>query len=170
MGKEEITLEITDYCERGCRYCSSDSCKNKQEAEFMSLEIVKDKLNNKNFEHIIISGGEPLAHPNFYEIKKECEKHTDDVVVYSNAITHLIYNANVIDGVYLEANLSILPETDKIHLLRRVKQGREKDRPEVKLSTNFKSDCSCDHKVVKPDGNIYGPPCSKNKNGSDGDE
>jgi len=44
MGKEEITLEITDYCERGCRYCSSDSVKNKQEAEFMSLEIVKDKL------------------------------------------------------------------------------------------------------------------------------
>ena len=90
--------------------------------------------------------------------------YTKDVVVYSNLITHRIYNANVIDGVYLEANITLLPETDKIHILRRVKQGKELNRPEVHLSRNYKEDCNCEHRVVRPDGTISLTPCNKYKN------
>lgn len=157
----EITFEITDYCRHHCAYCSSRSVDDSSKAHYLSAAIIHEHLKGKGFDRINISGGEPLAHPAFYKILRLCEEHTDDVVVYSNAIKHLIYNAHVIDGVYLEANLTVLPEVDKIHILRRVKQGREADRPEVHLSRNFREACSCDHYVVRPSGEVGRTPCDK---------
>ncbi len=158
---DELTIEITNYCPNHCKYCSSNALDDYNKAVFLSLYTIKQLLIDKEYEHIIISGGEPLAHPNFYSILELCKKHSRDVVVYSNAITHLIYNSSVIDGVYLETNLTILPEVDKVHILRRVKQGKEDNRPEVHLSHNFSEDCSCEHHVIRPDGTINKSPCSK---------
>ncbi len=159
--KDEITLEITNFCPHKCRFCSSDAINDIEKATFMDVITVHKVLHGTTFKHIIISGGEPLAHPNFYEIYRECACHTEDVVVYSNLIKHRVYNLHVIDGVYLEANVTPTPETDKIHILRRVKQGKEADRPEVHLSRNHSEDCSCDHRVVKPNGDIMRAPCDK---------
>ena len=158
---KEITLELTNYCPHGCKYCSTKATDNFNEAYWLSIEAIQGILEGKWFDHIILSGGEPLAHSNFYYIFKLCEKHTDDVVVYSNLIRHRVYNAGVIDGVYLEANLTVTPETDKIHILRRVKQGREANRPEVHLSRNHTQECSCDHRVLRYDGKLVRTPCDK---------
>jgi organic radical activating enzyme len=158
---DELTIEITNYCPNHCKYCSSNAIDNFNKALFLSIDIIEELLMNNRYEHIILSGGEPLAHPKFYQILELCKLHSKDVVVYSNAITHLIYNASVIDGVYLEANLTVLPEVDKIHILKRVKQGKEKNRPEVHLSSNFSQDCNCNHRVIRPDGSISKNACSK---------
>ncbi len=158
---DEITIELTNYCPNHCKYCSSNSIDDFNEAIFINMEDIENNLSGKQFKHIILSGGEPLAHPKFYQILELCKLHSKDVIVYSNAITHLIYNTSVIDGVYLEANLTILPEVDKIHILRRVKQGRENNRPEVHLSKNFFQDCSCNHHVIRPNGTISKNSCSK---------
>jgi len=114
------------------------------------------------FDRIVLSGGEPLAHPRFYDILMLCEQYADDVVVHSNAIKHLMYNANVIDGVYLEANLTVLEGVRQLHVLKRVEQGREAQRPEVSFSSNWQRSeaCSCDHIVVRSDGS-RGRPCRK---------
>ena len=158
---EEITFELTNYCPHTCRFCSTNVTDSTSNADFLSLEQIRETLDGKTFKHIILSGGEPLAHPNFYEILLLCKEHTQDVVVYSNAITHLIYNPHVIDGVYLEANITVTPETDKIHILRRVKQGKEANRPEVHLSRNHFEDCSCNHRIVRANGEIGRTPCDK---------
>lgn len=158
---EEITFELTDYCPWNCNYCSSNATNIKDDAIFLDIEVIGTYLKEKQFKHIILSGGEPLSHPKFYDIYNLCKLHTKDVIVYSNLITHRIYNANVIDGVYLEANITLLPETDKVHILRRVKQGKELNRPEVHLSRNYSEDCSCDHHVIRPDGSITLTPCNK---------
>lgn len=157
----ELTIEITDYCPHHCKFCSSNSVDDMLKAKFISYEVVEAMTRNDRYDHIIISGGEPLAHPFFWKILQLCKSRSDDVVVYSNAITHLIYNPHIIDGVYLEANLTVTPETDKIHILKRVKQGREADRPEVYLSRNHFGDCSCNHRVVRPDGRVCLTPCNK---------
>lgn len=163
MQVKEITIELTDFCEAGCRFCSSNSQPNVRKATFIEIEIIRDILAGKWFDHIVLSGGEPLAHPKFYEIHKLCEEHTDDVVVYSNLIRHRIYNAHVIDGVYLEAKLTVLEDLDALNILKRIKQGRELDRPEVTFSGNFSGvKCArCDHRVVRPDGSISEAPCKK---------
>jgi hypothetical protein len=158
---EELTIEITNFCPRQCLYCSSDITGDFEKALFLSHADIAKFLRGKRYEHIIISGGEPLAHPDFYRILLLCENYTDDVIVYSNAIKHLIYNQSVIDGVYLEANITVLPEIDRVHILRRVKQGKEKDRPEVHLSRNFSDDCECEHRILRPDGKLYKTPCNK---------
>lgn len=159
--EKEVTLELTNYCPHNCPYCSSDAVSDIKEAQYLPLGLIEGFLEGMRYEHIILSGGEPLAHPDFYAILQICRQHTDDVVVYSNAITHLIYNQGVIDGVYLEANLTVLPEVDKIHVLRRVKQGKEGNRPEVHLSRNFSEDCSCEHLVIRPNGKTGLQPCNK---------
>ena len=158
---EELTIEITNYCPHGCAYCSSDTTASFSAGAFLQYDRIMEVLGDRKYEHIIISGGEPLAHPDFYKILILCERHSDDVVVYSNAIKHLIYNQGVLDGVYLEANVTVLPEVDRVHILRRVKQGREKDRPEVHLSQNFHEDCTCEHRILRPDGVVGRTPCDK---------
>lgn len=160
-NKKEITFELTNYCPENCNYCSSKTTNNITEAIFLDIKIIKEYLKGNRYEHIILSGGEPLAHPQFYNIFNLCKQHTEDVIVYSNLITHRIYNANVIDGVYLEANITLLPETSKIHILKRIKQGREANRPEVHISRNYIEDCSCEHRVIIPDGTTTLTPCNK---------
>jgi len=136
-------------------------------ARFLPYEVIRTDLEREviergRFDRIILSGGEPLAHPRFYHILTLCEANADDVVVYSNAIRHIVYNAGVIDGIYVEANLTVLPNVEKLHILKRVAQGREAKRPEVKLSSNWDGDCSkeCEHVVVRPDSSL-GRPCLK---------
>lgn len=85
---KEITFELTDYCPNHCNYCSSNITNDISKAIFLDIEFIRDFLKEKQFDHIILSGGEPLSHPKFYEIYNLCTKHTKDVVVYSNLITH----------------------------------------------------------------------------------
>lgn len=165
----ELTIEITDYCPHNCKYCSSNATDNFKEATYLPLVDIAEYLNGKRFDRIIISGGEPMAHPKFYDIFCLCQEYCDDVLVYSNLITHLVYNPSVIDGVYLEANLTVLPEVDKIHILRRVKQGKEANRPEVHLSRNFSENCECEHHILRPSGELTKTPCNKWQSLKDGE-
>ena len=158
----ERTFELTNFCPHLCAYCSSNATADMATAIFLPFaEIKRQCCEEGPFDTIVLSGGEPLAHPDFYKILVLCQEHAKDVVVYSNAIRHLVYNANVLDGVYLEANLSVLPGLDRLHVLKRVEQGREAVRPEVVFSHNWKSKaCDCTHVVVGPDG-VRGRPCKK---------
>ncbi len=157
----ELTIELTDYCPHACKYCSTGTTTNRHNAKYLPFEVVRKVLGDYRHRRIILSGGEPLAHPDFYDILLLCKASADDVIVYSNAITHLAYNASVVSEVYLEVALTVPPEVDRVRVLRRVKQGREKSRPEVSLSRNFEDECSCDHPVLRVDGSIADSPCNK---------
>lgn len=127
----------------------------------MDCSIIQQYLDEKRYDHIILSGGEPLSHPHFFEIYQVCERHTEDVVVYSNLIRHLVYNLHVIDGVYLEAKITPGDGTQRVSLLKRIGQGREAIRPEVTFSRNYEQEeCDCGHVVVRPNGGIV-KPCNK---------
>lgn len=169
MMEDEITFELTNYCPHGCSYCSSNTTNDMRKAVFLLLSTIQHMVSGKRFEHIILSGGEPLAHPQFYQIFNLCAAHTDDVVVYSNLIRHRAYNAQVIDGVYLEASITVTPETDKIRILKRIEQGKERHRPEVHFSRNHDEDCHCNNQVVRPDGTVAPSPCRKDENTNAGE-
>jgi organic radical activating enzyme len=109
-----------------------------------------------------LSGGEPLSHPEFYDILELCKQHAKDVVVHTNAISHIVFNYSVIDNIYVEANVTVTPDVDKIHVLKRVVQGKEKLRPEVHFSGNWEDDkCECENTVYLPDGTTRKSPCRK---------
>lgn len=161
---KELTIEITNYCPENCPYCSSDTVDEMSKAYWLDACEIINVLATGEYDRIIISGGEPLAHPQFYTILNMCYDWAPDVVVYTNALKHIAYNANVIDGIYLEASITLTPETQKLRVLRRVEHGREKVRPEVSFSRNHDGNCGkCNHVVLRPDGTLDKSPCQKHR-------
>ena len=159
----EITIELTNYCPHGCKYCSSNTTSNTNDAKWIDIRMMYEFIADKHFKRIILSGGEPLAHPSFYDILMLVKLHADDVVVYTNALTHICYNANIIDGIYIAANITVNNNVKKVKILKRVKQGKESTRPEVSFSGNFDGKCPCNSPVMLPDGTIVESPCKKEK-------
>ena len=87
---KELTIELTNYCPHGCKFCSSNTVTGYLGAMYIPISIVERALNVEGkFDRIILSGGEPLAHPEFYTILEMCRAKAHDVIVYTNALTHI---------------------------------------------------------------------------------
>jgi len=173
----EITLEITDYCPNNCNYCSTEAGKDKTHRvtpASIDFFLVDTEEKGNTIDRINISGGEPLAHPNFYEILIICKRFTDNVWVYTNAITQLLYNTTIIDEIKVEANVCLVPgesayipkNVDKVHLLQLVPQGKGKDMKPANfhVSGNIVGEhkcAECNHKLLQADGKIMDAPCKK---------
>jgi organic radical activating enzyme len=163
----EITFEITDYCPHNCSYCSSNAGIDGH--TYIDPKIIRDILRDKCYDRINISGGEPLAHPHFYHILNICKSRvkprTGMVCVYTNAIECIVYNANILPGVRVEANLPLTENINKVHILKLVRQGYEAKRPEVHYSHNWDNpQCEkCGHVTVRPNGQVTETPCNKFK-------
>jgi organic radical activating enzyme len=168
----ELTIEITQYCEHDCDYCSSNASRKGKHLDF---SIIKDFISRHgDVDRINISGGEPLSHPDFYEILKYCKMFTDNVWIYTNAIDKIIYNTNIVKEIQVEANVCLIPgrdiylpkNVDKTHLLQLVKQGRAKNMKVGKyhVSRNIIGCGACDkcsHSLLQADGKIVPAPCKK---------
>ena len=69
---ESIDLKITDYCDAGCAFCHESSTKR---GEIASLhEILRVLKGLPAGTEIAIGGGNPLSHPNIYDILVACCK------------------------------------------------------------------------------------------------
>lgn len=161
----EHTFYITDRCPHECSYCSSRA--KKDGIQFLQIGTIQNYLEHNTLDIINISGGEPLAHPDFYQILEMCKAHVKPrnglVWVYTNAFQGIMFNANVINEVKVHANLTVTDDVEQIHVLKRVAQGREADRPKVSFSCNWEGKCNadCGHKVTMPDGSVHPAPCKK---------
>lgn len=63
-----MLLKITEKCSLGCKHCLNDSNKNGKHMDFNTLESIMDFLeDNDLMNYIIITGGEPTEHPDFYK-------------------------------------------------------------------------------------------------------
>jgi len=180
----EVTIEITDYCPNECDYCSTNAGPiRKNIIGRNEISIFLDRIfTEAGITRINISGGEPLSHPDFYGILNLCKSYTENVWVYTNALTQIIYNSDIISEIKVEANVCLIPgrlvcipkNVDKIHLLQLVKQGRAKDMEPGKfhVSSNIEKaddcdhDCdNCQHVLLQADRKIVEAPCKKNYNG-----
>lgn len=173
----EVTLEITNYCPNHCDYCSTEAAPSKSkkvhpaDIELFLTGIVED---GKTIDRINISGGEPLAHPEFYDILQLCKVFTDNVWVYTNAITQILYNTDIVREIKVEANACLVPgkdvyipeNADRVHLLQLVSQGRAKNMKPAKfhVSGNIIGEhkcAECDHVLLQADGKVMEAPCKK---------
>lgn len=177
----EVTIEITTYCPNNCVYCSTNAS---EYGKHMDFEQIREFLlatwqkYGRYINRINISGGEPLAHPDFYKILRMCYDYTENVWVYTNAIKQIIYNADVAKEVKVEANVCLMPGREvyipktahKVHLLQLVPQGRAKHMKPANfhVSSNITRhdecdhDCSnCKHTLLQADGKIVEAPCKK---------
>jgi len=173
----EVTLEITDYCPNACEYCSTNASPSKRhmlDYNEIATHLINLEESGKRIDRINISGGEPLAHPEFYRILRLSYNYTDNVWVYTNAIRQLIYNTTILSEVKVEANVCLVPgkeayipkNADKVHLLQLVPQGRAKDMKPVKFhaSGNIIGEhrcAECNHSLLQADGQTMSAPCKK---------
>ena len=172
----EITLEITNFCEFDCPFCSTNATSNGTPLSMGSIQrFLAEVLVENEIDRINISGGEPLSHPHIYEILKLCYSITDSVWVYTNMIKNIVFNTRIVKDVIEHANVCIVPgedayipdKVDTIHLLKLVRQGRGKDYPDIPMvvSGNFsrsEHDCdTCDHMYLQSDGDVVSAPCKK---------
>ncbi len=173
----EVTIEITNYCPNKCDYCSTHASRRGHlKVTQEEINIFLNKTSSENdITRINISGGEPLSHPDFYEILCLCKSYTKNVWVYTNAIKQIIYNTDIVKEIKVEANVCLTPgrevyipeNADKVHLLQLVKQGRAKDMvpANIKVSGNIpRNDCSCDnckHLVLQANRKAVLGPCRK---------
>lgn len=85
--KRIVYIEITNRCNLQCRYCYNDS--NIMNYNNMTLDeinkIVEFINNNKNIS-LVISGGEPLLHPQFSNILDFIKKNKYDAMIYTNGV------------------------------------------------------------------------------------
>lgn len=172
----EATIEITKYCDNSCEYCSTNADEDGGHLPFEKIMEFLDGI--EDIERINISGGEPLAHPDFYNIKCYCDNMigSENVWVYTNAITNLIHNTDVVKEVTVHANVCLHPGNIYIsknarlnHILKLVEQGRGKNiqMPSFSFSRNFfYGECDvCRHILLQADGKVVKAPCKKNYDG-----
>jgi len=85
---KEVCLEIIDICPLECVQCSG-SCDLTSE-EMLSLFEVKRIINefaDMNGRILEISGGEPLMHPNLFEIVRHAKMNQLETVLYTSGVT-----------------------------------------------------------------------------------
>ena len=170
----EYTLEITSYCPHECSYCSTNASLTGTHISVEQVEQFLKENEVKLGDRINISGGEPVAHPKFWDILQLCKSITKDVWVYTNAFENIRYNTSVVKELNCEANVCMIPgETiyvpktaNKVHLLQLVRQGRAQELfpANIQLSSNAgnKASCKkCNHLVLQADGQIVKSPCKK---------
>jgi len=175
----EVTLEITQFCPFECDYCSSNASVNGKHLPYETIRKFLLSQKPNNITRINVSGGEPVAHPQFYDILQLCYTYTEDVRIYTNMIRHILFNSDIIDEVKTEANVCVvagrtvfIPENvDTVHLLKLVHQGRAKNLPKTNIivSNNFKGDCNhncqnCQNILLQADGKTVDSPCKKEYN------
>jgi organic radical activating enzyme len=174
----EVTIEITDYCPNNCAYCSTNAgpnCTNVLEVAEV-VRFLDDVCGKYYVNRINISGGEPLSHPYFYDILNICKSLTDNVWVYTNAITQVMYNTDIVKEIKVEANVCLAPgkssyipkNADKVHLLQLVAQGRAKNMKPANLKASgniVRNECGscaeCHHVLLQADRKIVAAPCKK---------
>lgn len=168
----EFTVEITSFCPHACDFCSTNAGKTGQHLEIEKIIVFLGSVTNND--RINISGGEPLAHPRFYEILQLCYAKTTDVWIYTNAIKQLRYNTAVLPEVTVEANVCIIPgrsiyipqKANRVHLLQLVSHGRASHMKPAVLhvsgNVHDTAKCiTCSHIVLQADGQVVKSPCHK---------
>ncbi|MDR2622961.1 MAG: radical SAM protein [Methanobrevibacter sp.] len=89
-----LLVELTDYCNWDCKHCFNDSSSFKHGfIDSASLIIFLREMSAMGCDTVNLSGGEPLAHPQFSEIVEEASKLFRKVVILSNGT---LINENII--------------------------------------------------------------------------
>lgn len=105
---EELCLEITNECLLNCMHCSSSSHVEDERLDKETVLKVIDDFEDLGGKELEISGGEPLLHPDVWEILKYCENKSFLTTLYTTGIANVpisdVVNKLNVDRVVISLN------------------------------------------------------------------
>lgn len=107
-SQHQICINITNRCNLNCRYCYlKNSPKDKKEVIYkeISLDTIKKVINLNNIKSVYLSGGEPLMHPDFFNIVKYFLSKNINVYVATNGLLLNDHMLKKLNGVNLLISL-----------------------------------------------------------------
>ncbi len=84
-----LAIELTSYCNQKCGYCYNDFREDggKSVGALPTEELLGlmgRALTEVEFDHVTLTGGEPFARPDFFEVMDLCQSHGVGVQIISN--------------------------------------------------------------------------------------
>ncbi|MBS3137281.1 radical SAM protein [Candidatus Woesearchaeota archaeon] len=124
-----VYLEITHRCNYNCKHCYVRSPQNREMPLERAIQII-DILKQNKFRKIIITGGEPLLHPNIKEIIEYVKKNGFKLVLITNGT--LVKETNIDYSLLDAAYVSFDGSTEEEYRLLRGKEGLAKAEEAIK--------------------------------------
>lgn len=153
----QFQFEITNSCNLSCRHCRMDI----DNIHFMTLDLIENVLEfatknaNRNFE-VVISGGEPLLHPDFKNILNTLKQFgADNISLTTNGILlnqdHIEYISNLNFKRFI-VSVSLDSDIEEEHnKLRQNNNAFQNAVNALKLITNNKNNIqSCIRATIQP--------------------
>lgn len=81
-----MLVRITNKCRMGCSHCMVEASPEGQHMSMDTYEKVLAFIRRNNLLMILISGGEPLEHPEFFEMVKRAQSENLKIAVLSNGM------------------------------------------------------------------------------------
>jgi len=113
-----VTILLTEKCNYKCNYCYCRKDKNPESISITNFYKIIEfiKLQNKKFNKIILTGGEPTTHPNFKEIiyllGAHFKENTKILINTNNTNPHILYS---VDNLKLYVTTSYHPHRVSDH-------------------------------------------------------
>ena len=149
---------LTNKCNRTCKYCSCFSRPNK--TTFLSFDIIKNYIDSVDCEfEIQLEGGEPLLHPEFFDIIEysvntgRCSKVilTSNFALVDN-IASFFYRLNLkqLKNFLVKPSINYELYTEESDFFSKMKSIKDtlKDYPKFELKFNVRLDKSEDDEVI----------------------
>ncbi len=104
---ELIDMKITDHCDFNCDFCYQNSTNNNNHADFNKIKEVISNLNELEVLEVALGGGDPVSHPQFFDILKEFNKKNIIVNFSTRNVNFIIDNFKLLKDLCGSIGLSI---------------------------------------------------------------
>ena len=114
-----VELELTERCNLSCKFCYNSQ----KPIDSPNIPVILERLHSEHIPEIVLTGGEPILHPNFREILIKCTQIFQKTMVQTNGtmIDDSIADLLAENGVF-EVNIS-LHGASALHDSLTLKQG-----------------------------------------------
>lgn len=86
--RHSLAIELTGYCNQKCGYCYNDWRGDKKEAQALSterlLELVDRAATEVEWDHVTLTGGEPFARADLFQVLERLKSHGLRAILISN--------------------------------------------------------------------------------------
>ncbi len=97
----DLTIEVTNSCINNCIHCSSRAV---QDGDFLDMETMEREIRVLNPEKVILSGGEPLLHPEIENIIYMIKAKKINLAINTCGVfmkNHIPKNLALVDELYV---------------------------------------------------------------------